>query len=99
MSVADELRRGGELERDARSGYLVALVTACPSAANLDYYAETVIHWSKLRYLRALGDELGARLLMPDAEPDRLANAARNAAAAIATHGHADIKAIFDKEK
>jgi replicative DNA helicase len=51
QTVAEELRRRGQLDQIGGPLYLITLADACPTAAHVEYYAETVRTKSTLRKL------------------------------------------------
>jgi len=58
VTVAEELRRRGQLEEIGGGEYLTALHYACPSAANVEAYAKVVTEKSILRQLASAGDQI-----------------------------------------
>jgi replicative DNA helicase len=58
VTVAEELRRNGQLDDVGGSEYLSALIEACPSSANIDAYATIVGEKSVLRQLVKASDEI-----------------------------------------
>ncbi len=58
VTVAEELRRNGQLDDIGGSEYLSALIEACPSSANIDAYAKVVGEKSVLRQLLKASDEI-----------------------------------------
>ncbi len=58
VTVAEELRRNGQLDDVGGSEYLSALIEACPSSANIDAYAKVVGEKSVLRQLVKASDEI-----------------------------------------
>jgi replicative DNA helicase len=58
VTVAEELRRNGQLDDVGGSEYLSALIEACPSSANIDAYANVVGEKSVLRQLVKASDEI-----------------------------------------
>jgi replicative DNA helicase len=58
VTVAEELRRNGQLDDVGGSEYLSALIDACPSSANIDAYANVVGEKSVLRQLVKASDEI-----------------------------------------
>lgn len=77
ITVTEELRRTGNLERAGGASYVVALADAVPSAANVEHYARLVAEKALLRTLiqvatriRDMGYENGSdpRYLLGEAE-------------------------------
>ena len=58
VTVAEELRRAGQLEEVGGSEYLSALIEACPSSANVEAYGKVVQEKSILRQLLKASDEI-----------------------------------------
>lgn len=58
VTVAEELRRNGQLDDVGGGEYLSALIEACPSSANIDAYARVVSEKSVLRQLVKASDEI-----------------------------------------
>ncbi len=58
VTVAEELRRVGQLEDVGGSEYLSALIEACPSSANVEAYGKVVQEKSILRQLLKASDEI-----------------------------------------
>ncbi|HEX8834691.1 MAG TPA: DnaB-like helicase N-terminal domain-containing protein, partial [Abditibacteriaceae bacterium] len=58
ITVAEELRRKGQLEEVGGAEYLTALIYACPSAANVESYARAVSEKSVLRQLASAADQI-----------------------------------------
>lgn len=58
VTVAEELRKNGQLDDVGGSEYLSALIEACPSSANIDAYATIVSEKSVLRQLVKASDEI-----------------------------------------
>jgi replicative DNA helicase len=58
LTVADELRRRGELERVGGAAYLADLINGVPTAANAGYYARIVRERSILRRLVEAGTRI-----------------------------------------
>ncbi|MCL1869942.1 MAG: replicative DNA helicase [Promicromonosporaceae bacterium] len=58
ITVADELRRRGELERIGGAAYLADLVSGVPTAANAGYYARIVRERAVLRRLVEAGTRI-----------------------------------------
>ncbi len=58
VTVAEELRRNGQLDDVGGSEYLSALIEACPSSANIEAYARVVGEKSVLRQLLKASDEI-----------------------------------------
>jgi replicative DNA helicase len=59
ITVADELRRRGELERIGGAAFLADLVAGVPTAANAGYYARIVRERAVLRRLVEAGTRIG----------------------------------------
>jgi replicative DNA helicase len=51
ITVVEDLRRRGQLEKAGGAAYITALIEACPSAANVESYARVVSEKSLLRQL------------------------------------------------
>lgn len=58
ITVAEELRCMGQLERIGGNFYLTGLTQKLPSAANIDYYVKTVYDKARLRRLIQLGSHI-----------------------------------------
>ena len=58
ITLQEELRKRGKLEECGGTEYLMALVDAVPTAANVEYYARIVEQKSILRRLIAAGSEI-----------------------------------------
>ncbi|MBW3636878.1 MAG: intein-containing replicative DNA helicase, partial [Armatimonadetes bacterium] len=58
VTVAEELRRNGQLDDVGGSEYLSALIEACPSSANIEAYATVVAEKSVLRQLVKASDDI-----------------------------------------
>lgn len=56
ITVAEELRRRGQLEEVGTVAYLTALIEACPSSASFAQYA-TIVHDMAQRRARLNGEE------------------------------------------
>ena len=73
VTVAEELRRAGQLEDVGGSEYLSALIEACPSSANIEAYAKVVQEKSILRQLLKASDSIaGMAYNSGEAEIDSL---------------------------
>jgi replicative DNA helicase len=59
VTVADRLRRTGELERVGGAGYLATLLDGVPTTSNVGYYAEIVAETATRRRLLRAGFMLG----------------------------------------
>lgn len=59
ITVAEELRRDGSLERLGGVGFLTRLLDAVPAASNVDYYAGIVEEHALRRRLMRVGGEIG----------------------------------------
>lgn len=65
VTLSEELRRRGDLERIGGEAYLVDLTTKVTSAANVDYHARIVLEKSLLRSLIATGSGIAGRAYNP----------------------------------
>ena len=60
VTVADQLRRTGELERVGGANYLAALLDGVPTTSNIAYYAEIVSETAARRRLLRAGSIVGS---------------------------------------
>jgi replicative DNA helicase len=58
ITVVEEARRRNQLDEIGGAAYLTALIEACPSAANVEAYANAVSEKSVLRQLLAASEEI-----------------------------------------
>ena len=68
VTVAEELRRAGQLEECGGAEYLSALIEACPSSANIEAYARVVQEKSVLRQLLAASEQIAGWAYQPDSD-------------------------------
>ncbi|BCM91414.1 replicative DNA helicase [Abditibacteriota bacterium] len=68
VTVAEELRRAGQLEECGGGEYLTSLIEACPSSANIDYYARSVQEKSVLRQLILASEQIKGWAYQPESE-------------------------------
>ena len=72
VTVAEDLRRNGKLEDTGGSGYLSALIEACPSSVNVEAYAQVVSQKSILRKLLSAADQIQGMVYAEGDEVDGL---------------------------
>ncbi len=77
VTVTERLRREGQLEAAGGAEYVLALVHACPSSANIAAYLEPIFETSRLRALMGLAERLGDAAAGRDQEPETLMQQAR----------------------
>lgn len=77
VTVADELKKRGELERVGDIPYLHSLIASVPTAANAGFYAEIVRERSVLRRLVNAGTKIVQLGYESDGEVDALVNQAQ----------------------
>jgi replicative DNA helicase len=65
VTLSEELRRRGDLERVGGEAYLVELTTRVTSAANVEFHARIVLEKSLLRDLIAAGSQISGRAYNP----------------------------------
>ncbi|MDH4070816.1 MAG: replicative DNA helicase, partial [Ignavibacteria bacterium] len=65
VTLSEELRRRGDLERIGGEAYLVDLTTKVTSAANVEYHARIVLEKSLLRSLITAGSGIAGRAYNP----------------------------------
>ena len=70
ITVADQLRKAGDLERIGGASFLHTCVQLIPTAANTEYYAEIVHTQYRLRRLVEIGMQIAQRARMAQAEPE-----------------------------
>ncbi len=58
ITVCEELRRKGQLEPSGGAAYITALISECPSAANVESYAKAVSEKSVLRKLLTASEQI-----------------------------------------
>ena len=76
ITVAQELERGGKLEKCGGAAYLSHLISAVPTSLDIEHYARIVYRLSVMRQLIAASDKIAS--IGYDADPD--VNAALNSA-------------------
>lgn len=99
VTVAEYLRRKGEIDGIGGAGYLAALLEGCPSAANIEAYCAAIIERWQLRQACEFADRLLATALGPDAQPAQLAGAMRAAADVIERGRGVSMAALFETKK
>ena len=60
VTVSEELRRAGALDRVGGVGFLTGLIDAVPTASNIEYYAEIVEEHALRRRLMRVGGDIGS---------------------------------------
>jgi replicative DNA helicase len=65
ITLAEELRRRGDLERVGGEQYLVELTSRVTSAANVEYHARIVLEKSLMRNLITAGSNIAGRAFSP----------------------------------
>lgn len=70
VTVAEEMRRVGTLEKVGGSKTLEACIDLCPTAAHCEAYAGEIKHKWNLRRLVEAGMDIQAEALKPDAAPE-----------------------------
>ncbi len=72
LTLSEELRRHGDLERAGGDEYLAEVVSAVPTTANVEYHARIVLEHSIKRRLIAVGSEIVADAFERPEESDSL---------------------------
>lgn len=80
VTVAEELRRRGQLDRIGGALQLHTLIAAVPVAASAGYYASIVHGFAVQRRRQQAADQLAQLVRLPDPDPARLAELAARAA-------------------
>ena len=88
VTLAGELREGGQLEQIGGPGFLADLGEAVPSAANAAMYAETVARLSRRRRALRAAERLIEAGYDPTASADRMRRLARTVGRAFEGNGH-----------
>ncbi|MEX3101206.1 MULTISPECIES: DnaB-like helicase C-terminal domain-containing protein [unclassified Streptomyces] len=70
ITVADHLKRNGDLDKIGGAPYLHHCVQAIPTAANTEWYADIVVRLYRLRRLLAIGTEAASGARIAEAEPE-----------------------------
>jgi replicative DNA helicase len=65
VTLSEELRRRGDLERVGGEAYLVELTTKVTSAANVEFHARIILEKSLLRDLISAGSQISGRAYSP----------------------------------
>jgi replicative DNA helicase len=65
VTLSEELRRRGDLDRVGGEGYLVELTTRVTSAANVEFHARIVLEKSLMRSLITAGSSIAGRAYSP----------------------------------
>ncbi|RYX83062.1 replicative DNA helicase [bacterium] len=68
VTVSEDLRRSGQLEECGGGEYLVSLMEACPSSANVEAYGRVVQQKSILRQLISASEQIKGWAYQPDTE-------------------------------
>jgi len=68
VTVAEDLRRAGQLEECGGADYLSSLIEACPSSANVEAYARAVQEKSVLRQLLTASEQIAGWAYQPDTD-------------------------------
>jgi len=76
VTVADRLRRTGELERVGGAGYLATLLDGVPTTSNVAYYAEIVAETATRRRLLRAGSLLGTYAMQTERRIEDVLDAA-----------------------
>ena len=77
ITVADELKKRGELTRVGGAAYLHTLIASVPTAANAQYYAEIVKEHAIMRRLIEAGTKIAQLGYANETEVDALVNQAQ----------------------
>ena len=88
ITVADELKKRGELTRVGGAAYLHTLIASVPTAANAQYYAEIVKEHAIMRRLIEAGTKIAQLGYANETEVDALVDQAQAEIYAV-TDGHA----------
>ena len=72
LTLSEELRRHGDLERAGGDEYLAEVVSAVPTTANVEYHARIVLEHAIKRRLIAVGSEIVADAFERPEESDSL---------------------------
>lgn len=70
ITVADHLKRGGDLEKIGGAAYLHHCVQMIPTAANTEWYADIVVRLYRLRRIMQISTQANASSRMAEAEPE-----------------------------
>ena len=76
VTVADRLRRTGELDRVGGAGYLATLLDGVPTTSNVAYYAEIVSETASRRRLLRAGSLLGVYAMQTERRIEDVLDAA-----------------------
>jgi len=68
VTLAEDLRRAGQLEACGGAEYLSSLIEACPSSANVESYARAVQEKSVLRQLLTASEQIAGWAYQPDTD-------------------------------
>lgn len=95
VTVGSELRTSRTAEEyEAIPEYLVALVEACPSAANTANYCAAIARCHRLRCLAWMAEQV-REAVNQRADVPAIIEAVRSVASSVELFGHASIEAIF----
>lgn len=72
ITVADHLKRSGDLEKVGGAAYLHHCVQMIPTAANTEWYADIVQRLHRLRRLLSIGTQTASGARMAEAEPEAI---------------------------
>ncbi|MDR2477121.1 MAG: replicative DNA helicase [Treponema sp.] len=61
QTVIQELKQNGKLDEAGGAAYVSSLTTVIPSSANIEYYAQSVQHYSLKRALLRVASEIGVK--------------------------------------
>lgn len=62
QTVVQELKQNGKLDEAGGAAYVTSLTTVIPSSANIEYYAQSVQHYSLKRALLRVASEIGVKV-------------------------------------
>jgi len=86
ITVADSLRRSGQLERMGGVNFLTTLLDGVPTTANVGYYADIVAETASRRRLLRAGSLVGQYALQTEREIDDVLDAAEAEIFRVAEH-------------
>jgi replicative DNA helicase len=72
MTLAEELRKSGDLDPSGGIAYLTELVDSVPSAANIEYYAKIVLDKFMLRQLIGASSEIARDCYRAESDADTI---------------------------
>ncbi|MDD3642262.1 MAG: replicative DNA helicase, partial [Candidatus Krumholzibacteria bacterium] len=72
MTLAEELRKSGDLDSAGGIAYLAELVDSVPSAANIEYYAKIVLDKHMLRQLIGASSEIARECYRAESDADTI---------------------------